>query len=893
MARRNFKQNTRPQKDNFGCMWGLFHMLDFRWSPKFLSDRKHGSSAYDDSGDPRSILGNFEEKNNEVANVDGSKVRRVTTGKQSVKTLMEEEMARVKPVEKPRNAVEKKQYDPSPQKKKQYDPEGRVRLEKRPKKTRKNSKALSDLSVNKQMTSQSLNSNGLDNTIPAERSDLQFILAAFLVEIYKFHNQCPHIDCKNKISLCPALKSIVYRKLNDLSNSNSCVDDKHLNGSKATQSKEFMDALEILSSNKELFLKLLQDPNSHILQNIQNICHLREGSEEQGGSKQYQEISSSKVFNKQNRHNFFWKKDRSNGRQLAEGNDNSPPISRIVVLKPLAATNASSSQQSYNRLRDQEDGERVNSHFSVREIKRRLMHVIGETKKEQDSISTDGLLHKVPHGYKDSLKELSRESSASMTRKASSDDENFSDPTAFNSEMEPNDGEINTNDATSCKTGSFFYEEAMKHLTEMLNSGSRIEELPNEPESQSLEKMLYLPQNSSLSPRNSPTSEEELDPSPEEKRLSPSQQLEKEDVVEHLGPSGQNLGRITCDVVINQVGESRLELMNPEAQEGKCIEEEINPEGTKDITNEDDTICEKTDSEVCPELVGSDSHVLSERSKEEGSVLVTVDEAELVSECGLIFPSSPETIIDRREQHSSVTSVEPTTSSDLIFSSSPESTSEKPEQPSPVSVLEPSFADGVASSGCRTTKHAELFVQLPKNLFRDHDNYSPPPCSSDSGPTQNLLRDNNARFEYIKSVLEASGLISDQNSKKWYLDDQLLDPHLLDEVGISYNQTDDSKLLFGCIEEVLVEIKESFFRFTPRSSFAKHNTRPPLLKEVSKGVSWHLENKCPSTLEETVRKYLDCGSWMDLRSESESIVLEICDDFLDDLLEEAVFDLWL
>lgn len=87
---------------------------------------------------------------------------------------------------------------------------------------------------------------------------------------------------------------------------------------------------------------------------------------------------------------------------------------------------------------------------------------------------------------------------------------------------------------------------------------------------------------------------------------------------------------------------------------------------------------------------------------------VTVDEAELVSECGLIFPSSPETIIDRTEQHSSVTSVEPTTSSDSIFSSSPESASEKPEQPSPVSVLEPSFADGVASSGCKTTKHGKI-----------------------------------------------------------------------------------------------------------------------------------------------------------------------------------------
>jgi len=40
-------------------------------------------------------------------------------------------------------------------------------------------------------------------------------------------------------------------------------------------------------------------------------------------------------------------------------------------------------------------------------------------------------------------------------------------------------------------------------------------------------------------------------------------------------------------------------------------------------------------------------------------------------------------------------------------------------------------------------------------------------------------------------------------------------------------------------------------------------------------------------------KDLDSGSWLDLRHDSESVVVELWDDLLDDLLEEMIFDLWL
>lgn len=194
---------------------------------------------------------------------------------------------------------------------------------------------------------------------------------------------------------------------------------------------------------------------------------------------------------------------------------------------------------------------------------------------------------------------------------------------------------------------------------------------------------------------------------------------------------------------------------------------------------------------------------------------------------------------------------------------------------------------------------AELPIQPQGLHFEEHDISSVVLTSSNSEVNRRFhLDDKEARFQYMKTVLEISGLSMDELLKRWNMNDQFLEPSLFDEVGTSYGQLQNNpKLLFDCMNEVLMEMQERFFRFSPWVSFIKPNVRPvpiggDFIQEVSKGIDWHLRMQCPSTLDQIVRKDLDAGTWINLRFETEDIWIEIEDTLLDDLLEETVYEFW-
>lgn len=155
-----------------------------------------------------------------------------------------------------------------------------------------------------------------------------------------------------------------------------------------------------------------------------------------------------------------------------------------------------------------------------------------------------------------------------------------------------------------------------------------------------------------------------------------------------------------------------------------------------------------------------------------------------------------------------------------------------------------------------------------------------------------------ARFKYVETVLQASGL-GFIDSERWHLAEKLLESSLLDEVGMSCSpHIDDPELLFDCINEALEEIQEKFFKCTPWVSLIISNLKlapvgPRLIKEVSKRIEMHIPMCLPNTSDQIVTKDWECGSWMDLQFETENIVVEIWDTALDDLVEETIFDLWL
>ena len=69
------------------------------------------------------------------------------------------------------------------------------------------------------------------------------------------------------------------------------------------------------------------------------------------------------------------------------------------------------------------------------------------------------------------------------------------------------------------------------------------------------------------------------------------------------------------------------------------------------------------------------------------------------------------------------------------------------------------------------------------------------------------LEENEVMFEYVKAVLQASGLNWDEFCVKYHTSDQLLDPSLFHEGEFFPNQLCyDQKLLFDCIDEGLQEV---------------------------------------------------------------------------------------
>ncbi|CAI9768852.1 unnamed protein product [Fraxinus pennsylvanica] len=66
---------------------------------------------------------------------------------------------------------------------------------------------------------------------------------------------------------------------------------------KTNCSKEFMDALQTLSSNKDLFLKLLQDPNSVLVKQMQNLDDAQLDEDQKQGSLMGSGLSKEKLIN--------------------------------------------------------------------------------------------------------------------------------------------------------------------------------------------------------------------------------------------------------------------------------------------------------------------------------------------------------------------------------------------------------------------------------------------------------------------------------------------------------------------------------------------------------------------------------------------------------------------
>ncbi|XP_014756679.1 uncharacterized protein LOC100837403 isoform X2 [Brachypodium distachyon] len=907
MGKRSHKRSAGQDESNVGCVWGLMRLLYFRRDPRLLMDAKQATGR-------RTLMeiadrGHSTKKSRDLEEMDeDDNIKEGTLQKPTVKKLMDDELGRVNILKNiPNTEVQGRLADLG----------NDLYLSGNSEHTNKITGALNHgTDICTSYLSGSVDSEGSKSLNHAEAYDLESVLASFLGEIYRRHNDCPHGDCKSNSELCPALKSLIHKKLNDLgsprcsldseqpqdSKGEMLLDEISISSSRAVQSKEFKDALEILGSNKELFLKLLQKPNSHMLDNIRSHQNSRlttklEPNKILGETNFFQQTRCSndheltaKAQDRESKHMFFWRKDKSKRKQMMpEETNRSEPVSKIVILKPnpgrgtdqTVTTGVRSLHQQPSALQAPEYSGRESSKFSIKEVRRRFRIVTGET-RERNAAPADGL-QRVPRWQSliPTKKDSGHQTQGSLADKSASRFKNdIIRPSTSSKQMQQNGGQTKIRSHLVASKGtSIFYEEAKKHLTDMLKDNNQSGDYPTAQVSKSLEGMLSLPHCDASYPRSIARGKCHTDLSPEETDACLVPVVDKEESSEARSKSWDLSGKshACCTVV---AVDNQVVVMD------KCSMKEESQEGPRDITDVVDTISIEGIDEMDRSETTCNVQCSPVEQCRDSMQPVMLEEAEQGKEPDQMLLSYPVSIVENLDQQEPETP-EPRASVKFITDCLPEQNHEKQEQPSPVSVLD-SFYEDIADPECENMKQCDLHEDLRATLYF-------PDSESD---LKVFWEDKNVRLEIIKLVLELSELCAEQNLEVWYLEDELISPCLFEELPNQGDQIDDLKLLFDCICEALPEIQERYFRVSSWLSFLKHDIRTPpigenLISEVDKCVDDYLHHSFPNTLDHTIKRDLEVRTWMDIRSKTEGIVVEIWEYVLEELLDEAVFDLWI
>lgn len=372
--------------------------------------------------------------------------------------------------------------------------------------------------------------------------DIDLNLAGSLLEIYRSRTEGQEItnsaesgrssistdkeDNTDPSSQLYQIPTNIQRALEDVAEAvirHQSANKEYITSSGEARSKEFVDALQLLSSNKELFLMLMQDPSSRLLECLQNLYmslgstnlefeECEEETELQGITNNLNQsmTSPSKV---QRRHNSFLKEDKLVMRKQPKLNDGSRGFSRIVILKPsparshssLISSSATSSPLSnYNSLQVQEDCDKPDRQFSLRELKRRLRLAVSENRKDHQLNSMSSTFHKAEA---DSSKQLAVTSvSESLASTDSSDSKVAEEPSIVDKKTVPEDSGSGMRNDFAHGVGFFSYEKAKMYIIERLNDkGEDSSHIVQK--SESFERLISFPDNAAFCPSHCPQEE--------------------------------------------------------------------------------------------------------------------------------------------------------------------------------------------------------------------------------------------------------------------------------------------------------------------------------------------------------------------------------------------------
>ncbi|XP_074263318.1 uncharacterized protein LOC141586093 [Silene latifolia] len=880
MAKKSKKRVGRHDKDQAGCMWSLMNIFDFRHvrsSQKLLLDRKRGSKRLDGA-----VLANIELESlsdschvcNESKETVQNETSPIDTSKMSVKELMMEEMC---------GEQDKEQ-------------EGTISSEceklnvvddKRPiKKNRRWTRSKMSLD---------LEADG-------------FVVAGDLVEIerpiHRKHKSCSSVDLNEVVEeLCSQIqqkdREISVKQVGD-----SPVVEKQLaeaakvlvkhftngrtgtNERKVQPSKELTDALQMLNSNKEVFLKLLQDPNSQLVKHLQNLqdIHVEEGKFKvlTGSDLLDQDIGTAK------QPNFFWRNFKGSERNSSRKSDTTPvDLSRIVLLKPGTpstknldmASNRSSLPESPKTVKEKDEIQKPSFPFTFAEFMRKLKHVM---RKEQRAMSHQPSEMQSNLGNRDTKVGGEPIAMASPSRdhffieripRSSVSFRNMDKTGKVKDskiQMEHEQG------LTPEQRVSNIYIEAKRHLAEIVgNNDVDVVDTHGRKVPKSLGGIL------SYAGYNSPTI---CSPRPcvDEKSSSDMQQINDA----HPNQLKQEPENEPCVPSDKPVFEEEIPTME------SC---------TDSLRRQSDVDIPIHKSELpCPEDI---TRVLDVASQKESNLLeVSVESCSVHDiiktehvDCCVCSEENTHQYTSEEYEHSSCPD-----SSTLNCSFSGkiddlDAISDATSRPSPISVLEPLFnEDDISPPGIKNFTATE---PIRPRQIKFEEKISAPigrvPSSISSVDFDKYT------LEFVRDVVQMSGLSWDELLTRSIFSDHFINPSLIDEVDfLPDNLPCDFNLLFEIINEVVIELcwlncgcmlslAIPFAQLSPKGK--------PIFDEVWKVVSWYLAFEGPTrTLDQIIGKdFANPVVWGDSRLDCENIGIQIQEAILDELVEDTISDCFL
>ncbi|XP_047307056.1 protein TRM32-like [Impatiens glandulifera] len=250
-------------------------------------------------------------------------------------------------------------------------------------------------------------------------------------------------------------------------------------------------------------------------------------------------------------------------------------------------------------------------------------------------------------------------------------------------------------------------------------------------------------------------------------------------------------------------------------------------------------------------------------------------------------------------------------------------------EPTPVSLLE-SPQDDVANPSSSSTSvylpevelvkenlqlDPESFFFFQKEDFAESNNqekavlHSPGQCEDKLSSNMLVSKNDIVEFNYVKNVLERSGLSGKNHLSTWQPADKPVGRSVYEEMedglvlGSNIPKTEidnwDRLLLFDLINEVLMQIHDRAFTYCPINLTWVSQIRPlptggHVLEEVWNGINWYLSWKpeADQSMDEAVTR--DMGKydgWMNIQLDAECVSLELEDMIFDELLEELEYDL--